>query len=49
MDRAVNDTGTDESNNRSAGQIRNVVSTGYVLHVGGVNLVCCVTNNACNY
>jgi len=36
MDRAVNNSGTDQSN-RSAGPIRNVSSTGYV-HVGGVNL-----------
>jgi hypothetical protein len=36
MDRAVNDTGTDQSNNRSEVSITNVASTGYVLHVGGV-------------
>jgi len=49
MDRAVNDTGTDQSNNQSAVPIRNVASTGYILQVGGVNLVCCITNSACNY
>jgi len=47
MDRAVNKSDTDQSNNRLEGSIRNVASTGYV-HVGGVHLLCCITNSACN-